>query len=131
MLANIYDAAIRTFTHKSVVLYTDCPSRERSGWLCDSYFMAQAEYLLFGKSDVEQAFLENYAKYKNVGELPLGMLPMCYPSDMPDDGRYIPQWAMWYVIELDQYLKQRNPAADREVFRPLVFDLLAFLTGTK
>ena len=56
----IYRAAVRTFAHNAVDLYFDCPSRERAGWLCDSYFTAKTEYALTGKTLVEDAFLENY-----------------------------------------------------------------------
>ena len=41
-----YSGAIRTFAHNAVDLYSDCPSRERAGWLCDSYFSAKTEYCL-------------------------------------------------------------------------------------
>ena len=27
------------------------------------------------------------------------MLPMCYPSDH-NDGVFIPNWAMWFVVQL-------------------------------
>ena len=38
------------------------------------------------------------------------MLPMCYPSDHYD-AIYIPNWAMWYAIELCEYFTRTN---DRE-----------------
>ncbi len=123
----IYDAAVRTFAHNAVDLYTDCPSRERAGWLCDSYFTARAEYFLTGKSDVEKAFLENYRLFENTGELPDGVLPMCYPSNIPKEGRFIPQWNMWYVLEVEEYLSERSPDTDKELFRKSVFGILGFL----
>lgn len=52
----IMDAACRTFRHNAVDLLTDCPSRERAGWLCDSYFSAKAEQLFTGENKVEAAF---------------------------------------------------------------------------
>lgn len=126
-LAAIYKAAVNTFAHNAVDIYTDCPSRERAGWLCDSFFTARAEYYLFGESKVESAFLENFAFYKNEGELPDGVLPMCYPADLEDWGAFIPQWAMWYVIETYEYLTLRNPSADKEKFRESIFGMIGFL----
>jgi alpha-L-rhamnosidase len=49
---------------------------------------------------------------------------MCYPSDH-EDGIYIPQWAMWYVLELEEFLG-RTPSVDKEDYRKLCYDLLAY-----
>ena len=129
-LKSIYRAAVRTFAHNAVDIFTDCPSRERAGWLCDSYFTGKVEYALFGASPVESAFLENYRLFRNDGDqrLPDGAIPMCYPADLEDPGKckFIPQWAMWFLVELEEYLNFRAPAADREAFRPVVEGLLSF-----
>lgn len=127
-LRSIYHAAVRTFAHNAVDVFSDCPSRERAGWLCDSYFTAKTEYELFGKVPVEDAFLENYRLYKGNGDLPEGMIPMCFPADVPDAGRgdYIPQWSMWFIVELEEYLNKRTPSVDRELFRACVEGLLNF-----
>lgn len=125
-LTKIYRAAMRTFAHNAVDVFSDCPSRERAGWLCDSFFTAKTEYELFGKVPVEDAFLENYRLYEDNGDLPEGMIPMCFPADVQDEGKFIPQWSMWFIIELEEYLNQRNPSVDRELFRPRVEALLAF-----
>ena len=126
MLKKIYDAAVRSFTHNSLDIYMDCPSRERAGWLGDTYFTAQGEYYITGKSAVEDAFLENYRLYEYTGgELPYGILPECYPSDI--EGNFIPQWDMWYVLEVCQYLTERRPDIDKELFRKSIYDFLEFL----
>ena len=59
-LSKISAAAVETYRQNAVDLFTDCPSRERAGWLCDSFFLARAEYVLTGKSVIEEAFLENF-----------------------------------------------------------------------
>lgn len=127
-LQGVYDAALRTFSHNAVDIFTDCPSRERAGWLCDSYFTGKAEYFLFGKTPVEDAFLENFILYKNEGEYPQGVLPMTYPSDPGENNKFIPQWDMWYVLEVCDYLTNRNKSADREAFRPSVMGVIEFLS---
>lgn len=124
----IYRAAIRTFAHNAVDFHMDCSGRERSGWLCDSYFTAQTEYELYGDVPVEEAFLENFRLFKNDGGYPEGMLPMCYPSEQQHyygDG-YIPQWSLWYIIEVDDYINRRGHSNDGELFRKTVYDLLAY-----
>jgi len=126
-LRAIYRAAERTFAHNAVDIYTDCPSRERAGWLCDSFFTGRAEYFLTGKTLVEDAFLENYRLFENDGSLPEGAIPMCYPSDFHDNNKFIPQWAMWYVLEVKEYLTERNTAVDKELFKKSVMGIVKFL----
>ena len=127
--ADIYNAALRTFAHNAVDLYSDCPSRERAGWLCDSYFTATAEQHFFGSVPVEDAFLENFRLFKDP-MLDNGMLPMCYPADIKADpdgsGHHIPQWCMWYVLEVKEYLTERNPSIDKECFRQTVEGILHY-----
>ena len=123
----VYRAALRTFRHNAVDILTDCPSRERAGWLCDSFFTGRAEYFLYGETPVEDAYLENYRLYRNRGEFPAGVLPMCYPSDPHQDNKFIPQWDMWYVLEVCEYLEKRRPDVDRELFRESVMGVVEFL----
>jgi alpha-L-rhamnosidase len=75
-LRSVYEAAVRTYTHNAVDAFIDCPSRERAGWLCDSYFTAKSEYALFGDAKVEDAFLENFRLFDGDEGLPKGMLPI-------------------------------------------------------
>ena len=43
------------------------------------------------------------------------MLPMCYPADH-NDGVFIPNWALWFVVELEEYLAR---SGDRELVNAL------------
>ena len=103
VMEKIYDAAVLTFRNNTTDIYMDCPSRERAGWLCDSFFTSRVEYDLTGKSMVEKQFLANFIMPEKFTDVPEGMLPMCYPSNQ-HDGLFIPNWAMWYGIELKEYL---------------------------
>ncbi|MCI5453457.1 hypothetical protein MR511_07010 [bacterium] len=102
-IEKIYNASMRTWRQNAFDIYSDCPGRERAGWLCDSYFMGLAEQSFFGSREMERQFLENILLCDGSG-LPKGMLPMCYPSDQKD-GTFIPQWALWFVLELHEYLR--------------------------
>lgn len=101
-LQDIYDAAAETFIQNATDAFMDCPSRERGGWLCDSYFTSRVERELTGKAAVEHDFLENFLLPERFVGIPEGMLPMCYPGDHYD-GCYIHNWAMWYVVQLREY----------------------------
>ena len=125
-LEAVYRGAVRTFAHNAVDIYMDCPSRERAGWLCDSYFTSKTEYALFGETGVEDAFLENYRLYKNVGAYPKGVIPMCYPSEPHKKGEFIPQWTMWFILEVEDYINNRGHGGDKELFRDVINGLLGF-----
>ena len=40
-LNKLYRAGIETFRQNALDVFMDCPSRERAGWLCDSYFTSR------------------------------------------------------------------------------------------
>ncbi len=124
-MRRIYDAAVETFRANTVDVYMDCPSRERAGWLCDSFFTSRVEKTLTGASDVEKAFLSNFLMPEKFDFIPEGMLPMCYPSDH-NDHTYIPNWAMWYVVELGEYAKRSGDRELVEQARDRVYALLNF-----
>lgn len=104
-LEDIFRAAINTFGQNATDILMDCPSRERSGWLCDTYFSARAEAYITGQNLVERNFLENYSQYVNRGDQPLYIIPMCYPADFGDRG-YIPTWSMFYILEIALYYER-------------------------
>lgn len=121
----IFEAARQTFRQNATDIFMDCPSRERAGWLCDSFFTGRVEHALTGASAVERNFLENYLLPAKFPGIVPGMLPMCYPSD-PYKGDYIPNWAMWFLMELEEYQAR---TADRELInrlQPRVEALLEF-----
>ena len=125
--AAIGRAAVRNFSHNAMDLYMDCPSRERAGWLADGYFTSQAEYAMTGKTQVEDAFLENYRMFPNLrGEIPQGALPETYPSDIVPGGTFIPQFDLWYILEVEQYIFDRGNREKKELFRDSVLGVLDF-----
>lgn len=124
-LNKIVSAAVNTFAQNAVDILTDCPSRERAGWLCDSYFSARAEALFTGENLVEKSFLENYAMYQGKPWLPEGMIPMCYPADH-FNGTYIPNWSMWYILELRNYVNRTGDERMRKISREKVLGLVEF-----
>jgi len=100
-LKKIFEAARETFRQNAVDVFTDCPGRERAGWLCDSFFTARVSHLLTGSLALEELFLENYL-LADCPDIPKAMFPMCYPADHVNRN-FIPNWAMWLVLELEEY----------------------------
>ncbi len=124
-LNRLFLAGRETYKQNAVDLFTDCPSRERAGWLCDSYWTARTALCLSGNSHVETAFIENYLMYKRFASLPEGMLPMCYPADHYD-GQYIPNWAMWFVLQLEEYYQRTGDRHMVDLWKPRLLELLQY-----
>lgn len=124
-LAAIYDSAIETFCQNAPDIFMDCPTRERAGWLCDSFFTARVEHLFTGENRMEKGFLENFLLAEKFKCIPDGMLPMCYPADQYD-GNFIPNWAMWFVIELGDYLKRTGDQMFVSLLHDKVYALLDY-----
>ena len=127
-LQKIFAAATSTFAQNAVDVFTDCPGRERAGWLCDSWFTARVAKLLTGSTEQETLFLENFALAEGFDGIPDGMFPMCYPGEHPN-GQFIPNWAMWLVLELEEYAWR---GGDRQLVAALearVLALVRYLDG--
>ncbi len=126
----ILNAAKHSFEQNAYDIFTDCPSRERAGWLCDSYFMGEAESLLTGGHKVERNFLENYLLYRNDGYFAHdGVLPMCYPSEPKGENDYIPNWILWYLLELERYLARTGDKAFIARHKQRAYAILDFFRG--
>ncbi len=108
-IVKLFNAAESSFRQNAFDIFTDCPGRERAGWLCDSYFTAQTERLFFGNSRIEKRFLENYV-IGEYDEIEANMLPDCFPAQHTDC-TFIPNWAMWFVIELYEYYQRTGDRA--------------------
>lgn len=126
-LNKIFDAAKQTFRQNSVDVFMDCPSRERAGWLCDSYFSSITERALTGQTAVSENFLENYALPERFEFLPDGMIPMCYPADH-NDGVFIPNWSLWFILQLEDYARNGGDPQLIAQLEPRVTDLLGYFS---
>lgn len=129
-LNRLFEAARETFRQNAVDLFTDCPGRERSGWLCDSYFTSRVAMDLCGNTAVEKNFLENFLLATHFPGLPEGMLPMCYPADHPDSN-FIPNWALWFVVQLEEYQARSGDRALVQALQPRVDSLFSYLAKLK
>lgn len=124
-LNRIFEAGRTTFAQNAVDIFMDCPHRERAGWLCDSYFTARSALSLTGKVDVEHNFIQNFLLPERFEHLPEGMLPMCYPADHYD-GVFIPNWSLWFVMELGEYAFRGDTDGLIEAMRPKIEALFGY-----
>ncbi len=126
-LEGIFRAAQNTFRQNAVDLFTDCPGRERAGWLCDSYFTAKAELLFSGNNEIERAFLENYL-IASTPELDSRLVPMCFPSEH-ENGGYILNWAMWFGLEICDYYKRSGDFSLPKTAKEKIYGIIDYLDG--
>jgi alpha-L-rhamnosidase len=124
-LNRLFAAGRETFRQNALDIFMDCPSRERAGWLCDSFFTSRVAKDLCGDTRIEKNFFENFLLPQKFGYLPDGMLPMCYPADH-NDGVFIPNWALWFVVELEEYLARSGDRETVDALRPRVLRLFDY-----
>jgi len=124
-LNKLFAAARESYRANAVDFFTDTPSRERAGWLCDSSFTASVSPFLSGHTKVEKCFFENFMLPEKFSYIPDGMLPMCYPADHYDGG-FIPNWSLWFLIQLEQYFMRSGDREMLDALRPRVLKLLDY-----
>ena len=109
-LRAIFDAATSTLAQNAVDIFTDCPSRERSGWLCDSWFSSQAMAALTGDRSLERTMLEGMAGGQTSASGPVKS-PMT--GGFPKASNCMPTYMMWYVIQCAEYAEHAGADAGR------------------
>ncbi len=124
-LNQLFAAGRETFCQNAVDVFMDCPSRERAGWLCDSFFTSRSAYALCNDTSVEKNFYENFLLPDRFEHIPEGMLPMCYPADHYD-GVFIPNWALWFVVQLEEYLARSGDRELVDALKPKVMKLFDY-----
>ncbi|HPO16653.1 MAG TPA: hypothetical protein PLI09_24665 [Candidatus Hydrogenedentes bacterium] len=129
-LEKLFEAGRSTFAQNALDVFMDCPHRERAGWLCDSFFTARSAKVLSGNTVVEHNFVENFLLPDHFEYLPEGMLPMCYPSDH-NDGVFIPNWALWFVVQLGEYSDRSGDHATVDALKPRVLALFDYFKKFK
>ena len=124
-LNRLYAAGMETFRQNALDIFMDCPSRERAGWLCDSFFTSRVAYDVTGTTRIEKNFFENFLLPRHFAHLPDGMLPMCYPADH-NNGVFIPNWALWFVVQLDEYAARSGDHDTVNKLRGKIDDLFQY-----
>jgi hypothetical protein len=76
------------------------------------------------KNEIEKAFLENILISKTP-EIPKEMVPKCFPGEH-SDGEYIPNWAMWFVIECRDYVLRSKDLTFKQNAKDKIYGLVSF-----
>lgn len=124
-LNRLFAAGRECFRGNVIDTYQDNPTRERAGWLCDPLFSASAAPLLTGQTCAERNLFENYLLPDRFADMPDGMLPDCYPSDHLG-GDFNPNWALWFVIQLQHYLERSGDQEMVTALRPRVLKVFDY-----
>lgn len=72
-------------------------------------------------------FRENYLLTDGFEFLPEGMVSMCYPADH-NNGMFIPNWAMFFVVELEEYLQRSNDREMVDALKPRVMGIINYFS---
>ena len=93
----LFAASKESLAQNAVDILTDCPSRERVGWLCDTFFSSETAAWLTGDFSIELEYLLNFTRTDEFGaKIPKGAVPGFMPSRR---GSLMPTYMMWYVIQ--------------------------------
>lgn len=129
-LQRIFEAAKLTLAENAVDCLTDCPTRERAGWCGDTFFTGKACSYLTGSGEIEKLFLSNWLMVERF-ECPadkVGLLPAVFPVDLRySRGSFIPNFSLWFVLELEDYAERTGDRAFVESFREKVIGVFDFL----
>ena len=128
----IFEAAKRSLAWNAVDCFTDCPGRERGIYFGDTTFTARGADVLLGDTVMERTQYRDYALAKTFADVPAGMIPMCYPSDVTLDKPYwIPNFGLWSVIQLEGYLARSGDRATVDAYRPRAEGILGWFRASR
>jgi len=110
MLDRIHLLILRAIENNAVSLFTDCPHREKLGWLEETHLMAPSLLYDFDFADLYAATARNIADVQRSDGPEAGMVPTIAPQYVVFEPKYAvfndsPEWgsaavlAPWYAYE--------------------------------
>ena len=128
-LGKIFEAARASYVANAVDCLTDCPNRERGGWLGDTFFTGRASQWLTGTGRNERLFLENFSRAERFPSPKRyeGLVPAIWPCDLMCRECFIPTYDMWLIGELGECVARNGYSDLAESFRPKVDGMLEYL----
>lgn len=117
-LDKIFAAAAHSLACNAVDGFADCPGRERGIYFGDTVFTGRGADVLLGDTQMERLQFENYVLAPRFPDVPEGMIPMLYPGDSTlGDAHWIPNFCMWSVIQLADYVRRSGDMMLAAAFR--------------
>ncbi len=128
-LERIFEAAKASYAANAVDCLTDCPNRERGGWLGDTFFTGRASQWLTGSGRNERLFLENFSGAERFPSPKRyeGLVPAIWPCDLMCRECFITTYDMWLIGELEECVSRNGYSDLAEAFRPKVDGILGYL----
>ena len=129
VLERIFAAAKASYVANAVDCLTDCPNRERGGWLGDTFFTGRASQWLTGTGRNEKLFLENFSRTEKFPSPKRyqGLVPAIWPCDLMCRECFIPTYDMWLIGELGECVARNGDSDLAEAFKPKVDGMLEYL----
>ncbi|MBQ3289702.1 MAG: hypothetical protein IJH50_09865 [Kiritimatiellae bacterium] len=131
-LGKVFAAAAQSLACNAVDAFTDCPGRERGIYFGDTVFTGRGAGVLLGDTQMERTQFENYALAPRFPDVPDGLIPMLYPGDTKiGEAHWIPNFCMWSVIQLADYVRRSGDTAMAAAFRARADGILAWFRKSR
>ena len=131
-LDKVFAAAAQSLACNAVDAFTDCPGRERGIYFGDTVFTGRGADVLLGDTLMERTQFENYALAPRFPDVPDGLIPMLYPGDTRiGEAHWIPNFCMWSIIQLADYVRRSGDAAMAALFRTRAEGILAWFRKSR
>ena len=131
-LDKVFAAAAQSLACNAVDAFTDCPGRERGIYFGDTVFTGRGADVLLGDTLMERTQFENYALAPRFPDVPDGLIPMLYPGDTKlGEAHWIPNFCMWSIIQLADYVRRSGDAAMAASFRARAEGILAWFRKSR
>ena len=131
-MGKVFSAAAQSLACNAVDVFTDCPGRERGAYFGDTVFTARGANVLLGGTAMERTQFENYALAPKFDGVPEGLMPMLYPGDtVLGEAHWIPNFCMWTVIQLADYVRRGGDASMAAALRPKAEGVLAWFRRSR
>ena len=128
----VFAAAAQSLACNAVDAFTDCPGRERGVYFGDTVFTGRGADVLLGDTQMERTQFENYALAPRFPDVPDGLIPMLYPGDTKlGEAHWIPNFCMWSIIQLADYVRRSGDAAMASAFRARADGVLAWFRRSR
>ena len=131
-LDKVFAAAAQSLACNAVDAFTDCPGRERGIYFGDTVFTGRGADVLVGDAQMERTQFENYLLAPRFPDVPDGLMPMLYPGDTTiGQPHWIPNFCMWSIIQLVDYVSRSGDAAMAASFRARAEGVLAWFRKSR
>ena len=131
-LDKVFAAAAQSLACNAVDAFTDCPGREHGIYFGDTVFTGRGADVLVGDTQMERTQFENYLLAPRFPDVPDGLMPMLYPGDTTiGQAHWIPNFCMWSIIQLVDYVRRSGDAAMAAAFRARAEGVLAWFRKSR